>query len=53
MAKYGSKGCMTGQDALKSSWRNKKSDVGKVKIPAGAGAPSTKGSIKYPKQVGK
>lgn len=33
--------------------RVKLTDVGKLKTPAGAGAPSTKGSITPPKQVGK
>lgn len=33
--------------------RVKLTDVGKIVTPKGGGAPSTKGSIKYPKQVGK
>lgn len=48
------KACHTGQDALKGSWRQKKSDIGPgPKVPAGGGAPSSKGAIKAPKQVGR
>lgn len=50
----GDKACHSGQDALKGSWRQKKSDIGPgPKVPAGAPPPSSKGAIKAPKQVGR
>ena len=57
MAKYnpteGAKKGIANSSAGCLDLRVKLSDVGKVKIPAGAPPPSSKGSISYPKSVGK
>lgn len=54
MAKeYGSPKLGCNLDASAYAVRVKLSDVGSVKKPAGAPPPSSKGSISYPKQVGK
>jgi hypothetical protein len=48
------KACYSGQDTLKGTFRQKKSDIGPgPKTPAGAPPPSSKGAIKSPKQVGR
>ena len=54
--KYGSpvEGAGKGlRDACGLAPRVKLTDVGTIKTPAGAPPPSSKGSIKYPAQVGK
>lgn len=52
--KASEKACYSGQDALRGSFRQKKSDIGPgPKVPAGAPPPSSKGAIKSPKQVGR
>lgn len=51
--KYGDIKLGCNLDAKAYDLRVKLSDVGAVKKPAGAPPPSSKGSISYPKEVGK
>ena len=52
-SKSGNSQC-TGQEALASAYRTKKSDVGTIaKVDKSGGAPSSKGSVAKPKQLGR
>jgi hypothetical protein len=52
-SEYGSTKLGSNLDAKCYDVRVKLSDVGKVVTPKGAPPPSSKGSISYPKEVGK
>lgn len=52
-SEYGSTKLGSNLDANCYDVRVKLSDVGKVSIPKGAPPPSSKGTISYPKEVGR